>query len=84
MSLSILDIWHYDFTNRMSEIDIPTLILWGRHDGILPVELAHQARESMALSDENFYIFEQSGHSPHYEETELFNQKVISFISQNL
>ncbi len=75
-----MDVWHYDFTSRLGEIDIPKLLLWGKADGILPVELAYEAKVSMELADEFFHVFQKSAHSPHYEETELFNQKVISFI----
>ncbi len=79
-----MDIWHLDFTDRLGEIDIPTLLLWGRTDGILPLELAYEAKTVMELDETQFYIFKQSAHSPHYEETELFNQKVIEFIQQEV
>lgn len=79
-----MDIWHLDLTSRLHKIQIPTLLLWGRYDGILPVDLAEEARNAMQLPDENFYIFEESSHSPHYEQTDLFNEKLLSFIQQNL
>ncbi len=75
-----MDVWHYDFTDRLGEIAIPKLVLWGIADGILPVELAYEAKDAMNLEDDQFYIFQESAHSPHYEQTALFNQKVISFI----
>ncbi len=76
-----MDIWHYDFTARLAEIQIPILILWGEHDGILPVQLAYEANDALNLAPDQFYVFQESAHSPHYEETELFNQKVLSFIA---
>ncbi len=76
-----MDIWHYDFTDRLNEITIPSLLLWGQTDGILPVQLAYEADSVMHLSEDQFYIFQKSGHSPHYEENGLFNQKVITFIA---
>jgi len=79
-----MDIWHLDYTSRLSEIEIPVLIAWGRHDGILPVELAIQAKEAMNLPDENFVIFEHSAHIPQIEETGLFNATVIAFIEECL
>jgi pimeloyl-ACP methyl ester carboxylesterase len=75
-----MDVWHYDFTSQLSEINLPTLLLWGEYDGILPVKLAYEARTALGLNDENFHVFMASGHSPHYEETELFNKLVIDFI----
>ena len=79
-----MDVWHLDFTDRLAEIEIPTLILWGKADGILPRTLAYEAKEAMNLGEEFFYIFEASAHSPHYEETVLFNQKVIDFIKNHV
>lgn len=75
-----MDIWHYDFTNQLHEITIPKLLLWGKTDGILPLELAYEAKAQMDLEEDQFYVFQQSAHSPHYEQTTLFNQKLISFI----
>lgn len=79
-----MDIWHLDYTSRLSEIQVPTLIAWGRHDGILPVELGIQAKEVMNLPDENFIIFENSAHIPQIEESELFNEEVIAFVERSL
>lgn len=76
-----MDVWHYDYTNRLNEIKIPTLLLWGLRDGILPVQLAYEAKDALQLEDDCFYVFQKSGHSPHYEQTELFNQKVLEFLS---
>lgn len=79
-----MDIWNLDFTSRLSEIEIPVLIAWGRYDGILPVELGIQAKEAMNLPDEQFIIFENSAHIPQIEEPELFNTTLIGFIENNL
>lgn len=79
-----MDVWNLDNTSRLSEIEIPVLILWGRHDGILPVELAIQAKEAMGLPDENLVIFENSAHVPQIEEAELFNRELIDFIERSL
>ena len=75
-----MDVWDLDFTDRLHEIDVPTLVLWGKYDGILPVELGLQAIEAMDLDEDHYFIFQETDHSPQYEETELFNQKVVEFI----
>jgi len=75
-----MDVWHYDFTKKLENIKIPVLLLWGRHDGIFPVQLAYEAKEKLNIPDSQFHIFESSAHSPHIEETKLFNHKVIHFI----
>jgi len=69
-------------TEKMGNITLPSLILWGRHDGILPVELAQDAydRISTPEADKSIIIFEQTAHSPMFEETYDFNKVVKNFI----
>ena len=71
-----------DYTPRLSEITIPSLILWGRHDGILPVELAYTAYDALGTPEtgKSLHIFEESAHSPMLEEPEEFAEVVSAFI----
>jgi pimeloyl-ACP methyl ester carboxylesterase len=73
---------HFDATPGMKNITLPSLILWGRHDGTLPAELAQHAAESLGTAPEQkrVVIFEQSGHSPFEEEPEAVLESVTSFI----
>ena len=57
---------------------LPTLIVWGDQDGIIPVEhayAAHQAIESSRLE-----IIEGVGHFPHVEAPEVFSELLLDFI----
>jgi pimeloyl-ACP methyl ester carboxylesterase len=71
-----------NMTSEMYKITIPTLILWGRHDGRLPVALAQEAYDNVGTnrSDKYVYIFENTAHCPYYEEPDLFAQRVKEFI----
>ena len=71
-------------TDQMHNITIPTLITWGRHDGILPVALAQDAydRISTLTTDKSIIIYEHTAHSPMYEETMKFNADVRTFIEK--
>jgi pimeloyl-ACP methyl ester carboxylesterase len=76
----------YDATAAiMDRITLPSLIVWGRHDGILPVELADDAYERLGTprSDKSIVIFEDSAHSPMFEQPDAFNRAVIDFIEAN-
>ena len=68
--------------NRVDEITIPTLICWGRHDGVFPVQQANDTYNLLGTSAENkrIRIFEYSAHSPNYEEPMAFASEVIDFI----
>jgi pimeloyl-ACP methyl ester carboxylesterase len=72
------------YSDQMFKITIPTLILWGQHDGILPVDLAQDAIDHLGTptNDKSVYIFQNSAHSPNREEPTIFNEKMRSFIEQ--
>lgn len=57
---------------------LPTLIVWGERDGIIPVAHAHAAHEAMPAS--RLAIFEGSGHFPHVEEPLRFVQALTEFM----
>jgi pimeloyl-ACP methyl ester carboxylesterase len=66
----------------MHHITIPSLITWGRHDGILPVPLAQDAYNRIATNrnGKSIVIYEHTAHSPMFEEKTKFNQDVASFM----
>ncbi len=83
---SILDedlFQNISFTDRLSEITIPSLVLWGRHDMVVPIQFAQDSFDNLGSSEKKLVIFEKSGHSPMGTEPELFAEEVIQFINQN-
>lgn len=76
------DFMTFDYTPLLADITIPSLVLWGRHDGILPVELAYTTLEALGTpdADKSLHIFEESAHSPMLEEPEDFADVVSGFI----
>ncbi len=74
----------YDLTEEASEIDIPSLLLWGREDGSVPVEIG-MAIDSLITKTEHkkFIIYEECAHSVHWEMSDEFYNEVSSFIEQH-
>jgi len=70
------------YSDRMSEITLPTLVLWGRHDGILPVEMGQSIYEQIGTSpaEKQIQIFENSAHNPYIEEQSAFNEVVVAYL----
>lgn len=69
----------------LSKITIPTLYLWGRHDGILPVtygQLKFSRLTGVATADKSMVIFESSAHSPYIEEGPKFESEVRTFLAK--
>lgn len=71
------------FADRLSEITIPSFVLWGRHDHSVPLKFAHEAFDNLGATDKELFIFERSGHSPFNTEPNLFSTKVIEFVNKH-
>ncbi|MFQ5996933.1 MAG: alpha/beta fold hydrolase [Dehalococcoidales bacterium] len=66
------------FVNRLSEIMVPTLVVWGAKDPILPVEQAYAAAE--LIPDCRVKVFEDSGHSVYRDKLAEFSLLLIAFL----
>jgi pimeloyl-ACP methyl ester carboxylesterase len=58
--------------------EMPTLIMWGDHDRIIPVAQGHATHEAMPGS--RLEIFEGAGHFPHCEDPERFCRVLVDFM----
>ena len=78
------DLKNIDFTPEIYKITIPVMILWGRYDGTLPVDLAQDAYDHVGtvLADKYIHIFENSAHCPSFEEPELWLDRMKEFVEK--
>jgi pimeloyl-ACP methyl ester carboxylesterase len=60
---------------------LPTLIVWGEKDRIIPVSHGHDAHEAMPGSE--LVLFEHSGHFPHLEEPARFLEVLDDFLARH-
>jgi pimeloyl-ACP methyl ester carboxylesterase len=58
--------------------EVPTLIIWGDHDNIIPVEQGRATHE--AIPGSRLEIFEGAGHFPHCEHPDQFVDVLIEFM----
>jgi pimeloyl-ACP methyl ester carboxylesterase len=65
----------------LHRIDIPTQLLWGDTDRIVPT--AHAAEFKRLIPQASVEIFERCGHVPQVEQTEVFLRAVTTFIERN-
>ncbi|MEY3241795.1 MAG: hypothetical protein RIR11_3234 [Bacteroidota bacterium] len=70
------------YSNVMNKIKIPALILWGKHDGIMPVPMSQDAYDNLGTetAKKSIVIFNNAAHSPNREDPDLFNSAVKDFI----
>ncbi|MEM3711902.1 MAG: alpha/beta hydrolase, partial [Thermoprotei archaeon] len=59
---------------------IPTLIVWGEKDTLIPLTSAYIFKEKMPQSE--LVVIRGAGHVPHWEIPESFNKKIISFLKE--
>lgn len=66
--------------DRLGEIDVPTLLVSGRHDEATPA-LQETLRDG--IRDANWVCFEESSHMPHVEERKEYMAVVGDFLAQH-
>ncbi len=67
------------FARRRSALRVPTYLMWGEDDHLLPVAHAHRAHALIPGS--RLRIFPQCGHAPNVEYPEEFNREVARFFA---
>ncbi|MCX7912069.1 MAG: alpha/beta fold hydrolase [Dehalococcoidales bacterium] len=64
--------------DRLGELNVPTLLVWGTRDPIVPVEHAYRAAE--VIPDGRVKIFSGHGHNVHREALSEFSRPIIGFL----
>ena len=67
-----------DLRDKLSALKVPTLVIHGRHDALFPLAMAEELKKG--ISGAQLTVFEESGHSPHLEEPERFNEAIAAFL----
>jgi pimeloyl-ACP methyl ester carboxylesterase len=68
----------YDILDRLEEVEVPTLIVWGRDDHIVPPNDALGYGER--LHNSRTVIFDKTGHCPMAERPVRFNRVLEAFL----
>ena len=74
----VSQLWSYnistDLSQQVPELTIPVYFLEGKYDYTVSTEVAKHYFEQLSAPVKGFYIFEQSAHSPLFEEPEKARQ----------
>lgn len=70
----------YSISSKISEIQTPTLVMWGRQDEIL--ETSYASRFEQALPNCKLVWVEECGHCAHLEQPQLAAQTIMEFIRE--
>lgn len=70
----------YAFRDRLAEIEVPTLIVWGRNDMLVPVDDAARY-ERLIGENAHAVVFEDTGHVSMLERPNRFNRLLAEFLA---
>jgi len=68
----------YVLINRLHELSMPVLIVWGEEDRVISVRYAYAAY--YRIKNAKLIIFEGCGHAPQIERYTQFNKAVLEFL----
>lgn len=63
----------------LSDVKVPTLIVWGKQDKIIPVK---HAKIAARIPGSKVHIFDKCGHIPMFERPEEFNKIALDFLAE--
>jgi 3-oxoadipate enol-lactonase len=69
-----------DSTDLLAEIDVPTLIIHGKDDQIIPVSEAEAMHK--AIKNSKLVVLENAGHMLNLEQVDAFNDALIDFLEE--
>ena len=64
---------------RLALIDIPTLVLWGEHDGIVSPDYGRALCES--IPDAKFEAIPSVAHLPHFDQPVMLADRIMAFVN---
>ena len=77
---SVISLTGYDFLDRLSRIAVPTLLIWGCDDLVVPASDAAGFRDRIPECE--LQVFDDCGHVPMAERPQRFNRTVADFLQR--
>lgn len=65
-------------TKSLKKITVPTLIIWGEDDPVIPIKYADDFVSS--IQDCRFYMMDNCGHTPYVDDPQRFTRLVLDFL----
>ena len=68
-----------DVTHRLAEITLPTLVIWGSEDRVVPLDIGLQIAQRIPGAD--LHVLGRCGHVPHLERPHDVNHLLTRFLA---
>ena len=80
--LDHIDSWDERYGQRLNSISHPTLLLWGVHDRVFPLEIGKQVQGLLPHAE--WHDIPKAGHLPQWEQPNIVNPIILSFLEKDL
>src|SRR3954451_21218722 len=70
----------YDFRDRLDDVKVPVLLVWGSDDNLVPVKDADEFER--LIPNARKVILDDTGHVPMLERPSAFNDLVVEFLAE--
>jgi pimeloyl-ACP methyl ester carboxylesterase len=77
MKAMLVELRNLDLKDVIHDVEVPVTIIMGKHDLMVPHAPTQQFFEQLHAPSKEWLIFEDSAHSPNYEELEKFSYLVV-------
>jgi len=82
-SLACVPTWHEDFRQDLARIDVPTLVIHGDADRILPISASGQ-RTAKLIKGARLVVVKEGPHCITWTHAEEVSQSLVEFLGQKL
>lgn len=79
-SVACIPTWHEDFRQDLQRFDIPTLVMHGDADRILPIDAAGR-RSAALIKGARLVVIKDGPHAVHWTHAEEVNSELINFLA---
>jgi non-heme chloroperoxidase len=80
-SLACVPTWHEDFRKDLAKIDVPTLVIHGTADRILPISAAGE-RTAKLVKDAEFVVIQDGPHNIAWTHADEVNGALLQFLAK--
>jgi len=80
-SLACVPTWHEDFRQDLACIDVPTLVIHGDSDRIVPMNAAG-ARTAKLVKNASLYVVKEGPHAVNWTHAEEVNHELVNFLTK--
>ena len=74
--------WEKRYGRRIANIPHQILLLWGAHDRVFPLDVGKQVKDLLPQAE--WHIIPEAGHLPQWEQPQVVNPLILSFLENAL